>query len=414
MELMTKYQYTYFIYPYVIDEGRYKSYLQMLLRNKKCKVRFFDKQKDIHLYTYFLPSIREFMFWSFDLGPKGIKNFEKLDTTVQSTLLSEHECNVFSYELPESLQGKVETNNGIFFEISEIKIICYKTGICFLLFKTNLENSDSFSDVLNFNYKFREVNSIAYNLKEYENIKIQSNSFKDVKDISVLIKEITGNENVSKKANIGNDKFFVYSYTCIDQKDWNENTNDNDLNSLFEKYRSTLPANSQIINDEYGIAKNENKRLIYKNQYLKYGFTATSTVLFTSNINTSNFTLVPQKFESEYLYTYILTLYKKILLNKLNYEFRKRFNKAEKGLLDFTKKIWIQDITNEEFGRTLEKCWIENLDINAMYLKIKNEYDITYKKHNVEELNKNNLITLVVVVTILVINVLTIIYASIK
>ena len=414
MELMTKYQYTYFIYPYVIEEEKYKNYLQRLLRNKKCKVRFFDKRKDIHLYTYFLPTIRDFMFWSFDLEPKGIKDFERLDTTVQSTLLSEHECNVFNYELPESLQGKVETNNGIFFEISEIKIICYRTGICFLLFKTNLENTDSFSDVLNFNYKFREVNSIAYNLKEYENIKIQSNAFKDVKDISILIKEITGNDNISKKANIGNDKFFVYSYSCIDQKDWNENTNDNDLNSLFEKYRSTLPANSQIINDEYSIVESENRKLVYKNQYLKYGFTATSTVLFTSNINPSNFTLVPQKFESEYLYTYLLTLYKKIFLNKLNYEFKKKFKNAQNGLLDFTKKIWIQDITNEEFGKTLETCWIENLDINSMYLKIKSEYDITYKKHNVEQLNKNNIITLVVVVTILIINIFTIIIPSMK
>ena len=58
MELMTNYQYTYFIYPYVIDEKKYKRYLQNLLCNKKCQVRFFDKQKDIHLYTYFLPSIR--------------------------------------------------------------------------------------------------------------------------------------------------------------------------------------------------------------------------------------------------------------------------------------------------------------------------------------------------------------------
>ena len=54
MELMTKYQYTYFIYPYIIEEGKYKRYLQNLLRNKKCKIRFFNEQKDIHLYTYFL------------------------------------------------------------------------------------------------------------------------------------------------------------------------------------------------------------------------------------------------------------------------------------------------------------------------------------------------------------------------
>ena len=232
MELMTKYQYTYFVYPYIIEQNKYKKYLQRLLRNKKCKIRFFDKQKDIHLYTYFLPSIRQNMFWSFGLNKRAIRDFERMDTSVQSTLLSQYECNIFNYELPENLQGKVETNNGIFFEISEIKIICYKTGICFLLFKTNLENSDSFSDILNFNYKFREVNSISYDLKEYENIKIQSNLFKNVKDISVLIKEITGNNSITKKANIGNEKFFVYTYTCVDQKNWNENTENEALDNL--------------------------------------------------------------------------------------------------------------------------------------------------------------------------------------
>ena len=416
MELMTKYQYTYFIYPYLIDEN-YKSYLQKLLRNKKCKIRFFDKKKDIHLYTYFLPNIRDFMFWSFGLEANGIKDFKKLDTTVQATLLAKHECNIFNYELKEDLQGKVQTENGIFFEISEIKIICFSSGICFLLFKTNLENSENFSDVLNFNYKFREINSISYNLKEYENIKIQSNSFKDVKDISLLIKEITGNRDISKYANIGNEKFYIYSYSCIDQKDWNENTSEEDLNSLFEKYRSAQPANSQMINDEFTIQNfdgKEHKKLVYKNQYIKYGFTATNTVLFTSNINTANFTLVPQKFESEYLYTYLMVLYKKIMLNKLNFEFRKKFKKAEQGLINFTKKLWIQDLTNEEFGSVLENCWMENLGINSTYSRIKNEYDVTYKKNKIEQLNKNNKMVLFVILAFVIVNILTIIYASIK
>lgn len=413
MELMTKYQYTYFIYPYVIEEKKYKRYLQNLLSNKKCKIRFFDKQKDIHLFTYFLPKIREYMFWSFGLNKSAIRDFEKIDTTVKSTLLSEHNCNMFSYDLPENLQGKVESDNGIFFEISEIKIICFKTGVSFLIFKTNLENSDKFSDVLNFNYKFREINSAAYGLKEYENIKIQSNAFKDIKDIPKIINEIIGNESISKKVNLGNEKFYTYSYACIDQKDWNENSDEEDLNNLFEKYRSVSPVNSQIANDRYTLKDDgEEAKLVYKNQYIKYGFTVSNTVLFTSNINTTNFTVVPQKYESEYLYTYILTLYKKILLNVLNYKFEENFKEAENGFLEFTKKLWIQDITNEEFGRKLEKSWIANLDLEKTFVKLKNEYDISYKKHNVEELNKNNRITRVIVIAILIINIITIIYAS--
>ncbi len=413
MELMTKYQYTYFIYPYVIEEKKFKRYLQNLLSNKKCKIRFFDKQKDIHLFTYFLPKIREYMFWSFGLNKSAIRDFEKIDTTVKSTLLSEHACNMFSYDLPENLQGKVEADNGIFFEISEIKIICFKTGVSFLIFKTNLENSDKFSDVLNFNYKFREINSASYGLKEYENIKIQSNAFKDIKDISKIINEIIGNESISKKVNLGNEKFYTYSYACIDQKDWNENSDEEDLNNLFEKYRSVSPANSQIANDRYTLKDDgEEAKLVYKNQYIKYGFTVSNTVLFTSNINTTNFTIVPQKYESEYMYTYILTLYKKILLNVLNYKFEENFKEAENGFLEFTKKLWIQDITNEEFGRKLEKSWIANLDLEKTFVKLKNEYDISYKKHNVEELNKNNRITRVIVIAILIINIITIIYAS--
>ena len=415
MELMTKYQYTYFIYPYVIEEKKYKRYLQNLLSNKQCKIRFFDKQKDIHLFTYFLPNARNYMFWSFGLNKKAVRDFEKLDTTVKASLLAEHECNIFNYELPENLQGKVETNNGIFFEISEIKIICYKTGIAFLIFKTNLENTDKFSDILNFNYKFREINSDAYDLKEYENIKIQSNAFKDIKDISRIIKDITGKENISKKVNLGNEKFFVYSYACVDQKDWNENSNEDELNNIFEKYRSISPASSQIINDRYTLKDYEKEvKSIYKNQYIRYGFTVVSTVLFTSNINTTNFTLVPQKYESEYLYTYIITLYKKILLNLLNYKFSLDFKEAEDGFLEFAKKLWIQDVTNEEFGKKLEKSWIVNLNLEKTFIKLKNQYDISYKKHNVEELNKNNKITRVIIATILIINIITIIYASLN
>ena len=414
MELMTKYQYTYFIYPYIIEEDKYKKYLQSLLRNKKCKIRFFNEQKDIHLYTYFLPNIRDYMFWSFGLTAEGIKDFKRMDVPLQATLLAEHDCNIFNYQLPENLQGKVETSNGIFFEISEIKIICYKTGICFLVFKTNLENTESFSDLLNFNYKFREVNSKAYNLKEYENIKIQSNSFKSVKDISVLIKELTGSNTISKKANIGNDKFFVYSYCCLDQKNWNENTQAEDLDNIFEKYRSVLPANSQVIEDRYYMSheNNEQQKSMYKNQYIRYGFTVASTVLLTSNINTANFTTVPQKFESEYLYTYILVLYKKILLNKLNYEFNVRFKEAENEFLDFTKELWIQDITNDEFGRSLEKNWSENLNIDKTFYKLKSEYDVTYKKNNIDALKKSSSMTKRVLIVILFINIIAIILAG--
>lgn len=404
MELMTKYEYTYFIYPYVIDSNRYSRYIQKLLKNKKCKLRIFEREKDMHLYQYFLPDIREYMFWSFGLDKNAIKGFESLDTAVKANLLAEHNCNIFQYELSRDLQGKIGEKDGIFFDISEIKIVCFKTGICFLLFKTSLPVNKSFNDVLNFNYKFREVNSKTYSLKEYENIKLQSDVFKDVQEVSLIIKEITGNNNGEKKINLDDEKFIVYSYCCLDQNLWNEESKDASLDNVFEKYRSFLPSNKQIAD-----AMNEKSNMeIYENKYIRYGFSNTGTVLFTTDVNTANYTTVPQKFESEYLYTYILELYKKILLSKLSNDFNRtnNFKTVETQFLEFTKKLWIQDITNDEFGKSLSKKWESILEIEDIFLKLKNKYDILYKKYNIQKTSDKNCKLVVVVVIMIVIGII--------
>ena len=58
MELKTKYQYTYFIYPYLIEENNYKNYLYKLLKNKNCKLKVFDASKDTRIDSYFLYLLR--------------------------------------------------------------------------------------------------------------------------------------------------------------------------------------------------------------------------------------------------------------------------------------------------------------------------------------------------------------------
>lgn len=412
MELMTKYQYTYFIYPYVIDSRKYNKYMLKLLKNKKCTLRIFEREKDMHLYHYFLPEIRDNIFWSFGLTNEGIKNFKSLDATMQANLLAKHECNIFGYNLGQDLQGKVGEKNGIFFSISEIKIVCFKTGICFLLFKTNLQEDNNFSNILNFNYKFREINSKTYNLKEYENIKIQSDIFKDIKEISSLIKEITGGNSSSQKINIDNEKFIVYSYSCLDQNCWNENGENESIKTEFIKYRNVFPESKQVAEE---LGRMEEKE-IYLNKYAKYGLSSTSTVLLASDINTENYTTVAQKFESEYLYTYILELYKKYLLNKLNHRFNKTedFKKVENEFLKFIKNLWIQDITNDDFGKTLIKKWENILDIEETFVKLKSKYDVLYKKHNVESSNKNNKVILAVIGVVIVINIISIILTILK
>jgi len=407
MELMTKYQYTYFIYPYVIGKNGYQCYMQKLLKNKKCKLRIFEKERDMHLYQYFLPDIRENMFWSFGLDKQGVRSFEQLDNGLKAKLLSEHECNIFGYELPEYLQGKIGEKGGIFFDVSEIKLICFRTGICFLLLKTALIENKEFTDVLNFNYKFREINSKTYGLKQYENIRLQSDIFKDVQEISDLIQEITGRNYGARRINLDHEKMIVYSYCCLDQSSWNEETEHEAINNLFEKYRVVLPANKQIGDM---LEQNESTEA-YENKYIRYGFSNTGTVLLTTDINPSNYTTFAQKYESEYLYTYILELYKKFLLKKLNDEFNhtKDFKNVEREFLDFTKKLWIQEVTEDEFGKRLSKKWHENLDIEEIFLKLKSKYDILYKKYNIAEISEKNgrlAIAVVVLIVIGIINLL--------
>lgn len=405
MELMTKYQYTYFIYPYVVGKAGYQRYMQKLLKNKKCKLRIFEKEKDMHLYQYFLPDIRDYMFWSFGLTKQGIQSFEKLDVPLKAKLLSEHECNIFEYALPKDLQGKVGEKGGIFFDISKIKLICFRTGICFLLLKTSLLDNKNFTDILNFNYKFREVNSKTYSMKEYENIRLQSDTFKDVTEISALIKEITGNSSETKKINLDNEKMLIYSYCCLDQNSWNDETDI--ITNIFEKYRLSLPAGKQMA-DRVDERKNIE---INESNYIRYGFSNAGTVLLTSDIHTSNYTTLPQKYESEYLYTYILELYKKFLLKKLNYEFNqtKNFKKVETSFLNFTKQLWIQEITDDEFGKILSKKWHENLEIEEFFLKLKNKYDILYKKYNLEKASQKNEKFAIAIVMLIVIGVINLI-----
>ncbi len=67
MELKTKYQYTYFIYPYLIEKANYEKYIYKLLKNKNCKLKLFDRKKDIEIDSYFLPQIKDSMFWSLGL-----------------------------------------------------------------------------------------------------------------------------------------------------------------------------------------------------------------------------------------------------------------------------------------------------------------------------------------------------------
>lgn len=404
MELKTRYQYTYFIYPYIIEKNKYSKYLQNLLHNNKCKLRMFEKQKDLDIYNKFLPKVRRFMFPTFDFSENKRRKFEELDEGLQATILQKYPCTVFEYNLGKSIQGKAGREGGIFFRIEKIEIICFYTGECFISLKTIIEDLEKFDDVLNFNYKFKDIKSEFISMKQFDNIKIQASEFENMRKITELIDEIVGN-NV-KNINIDTNKFLTYSYSCIDQENWNKNRKFDDIKHQFYKYTNVLPSNYNL-NIEF--SKQDKKvDILDKWEYIKFGFSNQATTLFTSGVDTFNYTKLPFLFEKVYIYMYILQLYKKIHIQKLieQYKSAVKVKNLRKEFLDFTHNIWLQEITTDDIGGLLCNSWSEELELEKIYWKLKNEYDILYKEANIEKTAKSNKIIMIVLITSLLLNII--------
>ena len=166
--------------------------------------------------------------------------------------------------------------NGIFFDITKVEIICFSTGLCFLLMKTALTENSPFTDVLNFNYKFRDIQSAVAPSKEYESIKIQTNKLNNMQSFAEFIKQIAGTNQIANKMNLDTNKLITYAYVCLNQSDWNENTNIKMIEKEFEKYRNIKPASEQV-NDITYPSNN-----VYKVKYAYYAFSNNSILRISS------------------------------------------------------------------------------------------------------------------------------------
>ena len=401
MELKTNYQYTYFIHPFIVKENRYQKYLLKLLKDKKCNIKIFKKEKDLKLYKYFLPEIRKFLFSSFDFTPNKLKELEKLPIETQSALLSRYPCTMFEYVLEKDIQGKTGEEKGIFFGIRKLEIICFNTGICFLCIKTNIENTNRFDDLLNFNYKFRDIKQ-QFQLSSFDKIRIQTDAFEDVKSFTDFIGQITGANLEAAKYDIDTERFLSYSYACIEQDYWNEYRKFENIEHNFIKFTNIMPASNiaSFIKDE--------SVTISEWKYAKLGLTKHGITLFSSATEMNNYTILPEEFETQYFYTYILNLYKKIYLKKLGFEFSnsKNVKKARKKFIEFTKKIWIQEITEDEAGTIINHRLNEVLELDSLYLSTKNKYDVLYKDLNIEKNSKSTIIIAFILLASLIFNIM--------
>ena len=97
MELKTNYQYTYFMYPFMIKNNKYRNYLIKLLKDKNYKLRIFEKEKDLKMYEYFLPKARKLLFSSFSFSNEKNKQLKELPIDTRAAILSKYPCNIFEY-----------------------------------------------------------------------------------------------------------------------------------------------------------------------------------------------------------------------------------------------------------------------------------------------------------------------------
>lgn len=404
MDFKMKYQYTYFIYPYLMEEKKYRSYLYGLLKNPNCKLKLFDRKKDVGIDTYFLPELKEKMFWSLERKLSEIKQLEAMDKKMQATILSQQPCNIFEYALEGDVPGKIGEAGGIFFDITKVELVCFNTGVCFLMLKTALTENQNFSDVLNFNYKFRDIGSKAEHSKLYEAIKIQTGKLNNMQSFSDFIRKIAGRNLMAKQINLNTDRLITYSYVCLNQASWNDNTDINLLEKEFEKFRMVKPAREQTED----VALKE--AYTYHEKYLYYGFSNNTTVLLTCDNNIKNYTTLPFQFENEQLYHFIFNLYKKVYLKKLNYEFQQteQFEKIKKEFLEFAKKDWIYEVTYDEIGKILEKYYMEEQILQSTFHKLKQKYDLLYKDYEINKNKKSNKWLIALMIILIAINLICI------
>ena len=378
MELQMKYQYTYFIYPYVIEKNNYKKYISNLANNKNCELNNWKKDKDIDLYNFFLPEIRKYIF----------NNFQNISE------ISKENSILFNYKLEKDIQGKVGKENGIFFQIQKIHILCFKSGLCFLIIKTNVENSKNFSDILNFNYKFRDINSDYSLLKEYENIKIQTDTFENMKELTDFINELTNNAGNNNK--IDTNRFYTYSYVCLEQESWKAENLENE----FIKFSNILPSNYNINNNI------ENKSVITNTKYSKIGITENGVTLLCSSIDTKNYTTLLENYENEYLYLYIIALYEKLYSKQIMLDIKNNQKKAKSEYVKLKQELISNNITNDEIGNNLYLEFRKALKLNEISEEITKIFDIECKKLDIEKTKKTNKIILVILLASLTLNII--------
>ena len=190
------------------------------------------------------------------------------------------------------------------------------------------------------------------------------------------------------------ENFYTYSYVCVDSEYWNETTDFKEIENQYFKFYYTFPSshNSDFSKDYSNIMS--------KLKYIKRGFTKTSFTLFTSGIETTNFTRIPYEYENQHLYTFILRLYQKIFMQKIiNDEKNEKENIKDimNMYVNFIGKFYFSEISNTDVVTENYKKWERVLEIKTINSEVLSKYDSIYKKISLLQNRKYNKIMYITV-----------------
>lgn len=340
----------------------------------------FDKVVDLEIYTHFLTQTKKVLFPSFYWKDEYRNEIKEMKKEKLAKKLAQVSCVEFIYDLNDEyiMQGKIEEKNQIFFEISEIKLICFNTGICFLTFKTNIQSKDyvPFRDVLNFNFKFKQLSSTYAKYKPADNIYIQTNAFDNMESVTQFINSITDGYVKFCNDDIYSDRMFVYSYACIDEADWNNENTFEDIKGNFYKFAFQF---SGDYNSTIDLSEQEYNETVYsKWEYSKYGFSKLGGVVFCSAMDSFNYTSLPIHYEKVSLYIMLLAFYKRISLlildNKLTHLHTSDMNKIRARINREIISTRFSQITNSSHGMSLWKNWYRVFEIEELYNQVEKHY----------------------------------------
>ena len=94
-------------------------------------------------------------------------------------------------------------------------------------------------------------------------------------------------------------------------------------------------------------------------------------------------------------------------MKKIAVEYKKnKTQETRKKFINFSKNIWIQEITSQNEGNNFAKNWKKVLELETEYKEVKNKYDLMYKESELEKNEKINKIILVVLFISLVLNII--------